>query len=224
MVIVGTGAGGGTLAHALAGSGSGSCCWSGGISCPGRRELESAVGVRGRKVHVQGHLVRRGGQAVPAAGALLRRRGHQAVRRGPVPAAARRFRGTAHVDGISPAWPLSYDDFEPWYSKAEQSTRCTPTVVRTRPRSTAGPYPWPAVSHEPRIAEISEGLEKGGYHPFHAPCGIMLDEPNRPASACIRCSWCDGYPCLVHAKSDAEVIAVVRSWPAATSPWSPGPR
>jgi hypothetical protein len=27
-------------------------------------------------------------------------------------------------------------------------------------------------------------------------------------STCIRCTWCDGYPCLVHAKSDAEVIAV----------------
>jgi Choline dehydrogenase and related flavoproteins len=25
-----------------------------------------------------------------------------------------------HVDGISPAWPLTYDDFEPWYSAAEQ--------------------------------------------------------------------------------------------------------
>jgi choline dehydrogenase-like flavoprotein len=27
-------------------------------------------------------------------------------------------------------------------------------------------------------------------------------------STCIRCAWCDGYPCLVHAKADAEVIAV----------------
>ena len=88
-------------------------------------------------------------------------------------------------------------------------TRCTATPARTRPRATASaPYPWPAVSHEPRIAEISDGLEKGGYHPFHAPCGIMLDEADRARSTCIRCSWCDGYPCLVHAKSDAEVIAV----------------
>jgi choline dehydrogenase-like flavoprotein len=36
----------------------------------------------------------------------------------------------------------------------------------------------------------------------------MLDEDHRPASTCIRCAWCDGYPCLVHAKADAEVIAV----------------
>jgi choline dehydrogenase-like flavoprotein len=64
------------------------------------------------------------------------------------------------------------------------------------------------VSHEPRIAEISTGLEKGGYHPFHAPCGILLDEANRPVAPASGAPGCDGYPCLVHAKSDAEVIAV----------------
>ena len=36
----------------------------------------------------------------------------------------------------------------------------------------------------------------------------MLDEADRSASACIRCAWCDGYPCLVHAKADADIIAV----------------
>src|SRR5207344_275143 len=56
--------------------------------------------------------------------------------------------------------------------------------------------------------QIHDGLTKGGYHPFHAPCGILLDEAERARSTCIRCSWCDGYPCLVHAKSDAETIAV----------------
>ena len=44
--------------------------------------------------------------------------------------------------------------------------------------------------------------------PFHAPCGIMLDEGNMPYSTCVRCPDCDGFPCLVHAKSDAEVLAV----------------
>jgi choline dehydrogenase-like flavoprotein len=114
-----------------------------------------------------------------------------------------------HVDGISPAWPLSYDDFEPWYSRAEQLYQVhgnggeDPTEGHR-----SQPYPWPAVSHEPRIAQIAEGLAAGGYRPFHAPCGILLNEAHRPASTCIRCTWCDGYPCLVHAKSDADVIAV----------------
>ena len=99
------------------------------------------------------------------------------------------FAELRHVDGISPAWPLSYDDFEPWYSKAERLYQVhgnggeDPTEGHR-----SEPYPWPAVSHEPRIAQISEGLEKGGYHPFHAPCGIMLNEAQRPRSTCIRCS------------------------------------
>ena len=88
-------------------------------------------------------------------------------------------------------------------------------VVADRPRRRgpdrgprSKPYPWPAVSHEPRIQQLFDDLQKGGYHPFHAPCGILLDEADRAKSTCIRCTWCDGYPCLVHAKSDAETIAV----------------
>ena len=84
-------------------------------------------------------------------------------------------------------------------------TRCTATAARTRPRARSEPYPWPRF-HEPRIQQIHDGLARAA-PPFHAPCGILLDEADRPRSACIRCAWCDGYPCLVHAKSDAEVIA-----------------
>ena len=77
----------------------------------------------------------------------------------------------------------------------------------TEPPSSA-PYPHPAVSHEPRIQQLADDLAAAGYQPFHAPCGIMLDESNPPFIACIRCATCDGFPCLVHAKSDAEVLGV----------------
>ena len=104
---------------------------------------------------------------------------------------------------------MSYDDFEPWYTKAEWLYQVhgnhgeDPTEGHWSKQ-----YPWPAVSHEPRIQEISDDLAAAGYHPFSAPCGILLDEADRARSTCIRCTWCDGYPCLVHAKSDAETIAV----------------
>ena len=77
----------------------------------------------------------------------------------------------------------------------------------TEPPASA-PYPYPAVSHEPRIQQLSDDLEAAGYHPFHAPCGIRLNESNMPYSACVRCTNCDGFPALVHAKSDAEVLGV----------------
>ena len=77
----------------------------------------------------------------------------------------------------------------------------------TEPPASA-PYPYPAVSHEPRIQQLSDDLEKQGYHPFHAPCGILVDEANLPYSTCVKCGECDGFPCPLHAKSDAEVIGV----------------
>src|SRR5215469_615063 len=114
-----------------------------------------------------------------------------------------------HVDGISPAWPLSYLDFEPWYTKAEWLYHVH-GLHGADP--TEGPwsrqYPWPPVSNEPRIQQISYALSGAEYHPFPAPCGILLDEADRPASHCIRCATCDGYPCMVHAKSDADVIGI----------------
>ena len=119
------------------------------------------------------------------------------------------FGVVAHVDGTSPAWPLGYDDFEPWYTEAEWLYQVHGTRGEDPTEGPASrPYPWPAVSHEPRLQEISDALAAKGYHPFSAPCGILLDEADRARSACIRCAWCDGYPCLVHAKADAEVIAV----------------
>src|SRR6185436_19258564 len=110
---------------------------------------------------------------------------------------------------VSPAWPLSYDDFEPWYTKAEWLYQVHGNHGEDPTEGTwSKPYPFPAVSHEPRIQQLSDDLTAAGYHPYHAPCGIMLNEAHRAMSTCIRCTWCDGYPCLVHGKSDAESIAV----------------
>jgi choline dehydrogenase-like flavoprotein len=114
-----------------------------------------------------------------------------------------------HADGISPAWPAGYDEFEPWYTKAEwlyqvHGEHGTDPTEGSWSRQ----YPWPPVSHEPQVQQMSDALERAGYHPFHAPCGILLNEAHREASECIRCATCDGYPCMVHAKADADIIAV----------------
>ncbi len=114
-----------------------------------------------------------------------------------------------HYDGISPAWPIGYEEMEPYYTQAEQMYQVHGARGEdpTEPPASA-PYSFPAVSHEPRIQKLSDDLARTGYHPFHAPCGILLNEKNMPFSACVRCMDCDGFPCLVHAKSDAEVLAV----------------
>jgi choline dehydrogenase-like flavoprotein len=114
-----------------------------------------------------------------------------------------------HYDGISPAWPITYEDMAPHYTKAEQiyHVHGLRGTDPTEPRC-ADPYPDPPVSNEPRIQELVDNLKAAGYHPFPAPCGVMLDERNTAYSKCIRCQTCDGFPCLVHAKSDAEVIGI----------------
>jgi choline dehydrogenase-like flavoprotein len=210
VIIIGTGAGGGTIAHTLAASGLEILMLERGNFLP--RETENwdpaPVFVDGRYISpdtwydADGHPFQPqvhyfvGGATKLYGAALYRLRPQD-------------FDELKHVDGVSPAWPLSYDDFEPFYTKAEW-------LYQVHGEHGADPtegawsrqYPWPAVSHEPRIQEIFDGLQRSGYHPFPAPCGILLDEADRPKSQCIRCTWCDGYPCLVHAKSDAETIAV----------------
>jgi choline dehydrogenase-like flavoprotein len=114
-----------------------------------------------------------------------------------------------HHDGISPAWPIGYDEMEPYYTQAERLYQVHGARGEdpTDPPASE-PYPFPAVSHEPRIQQLADDLAAAGHQPFHAPCGVMLDEGNMPYSACVRCPTCDGFPCLVHAKSDAEVLGV----------------
>ena len=114
-----------------------------------------------------------------------------------------------HHDGISPAWPISYDEIEPYYTQAEQLYGVHGGAARIRPSRR------PARRTRSRRCRTSRASSSSpttwrpaGYHPFHAPCGILLNEANMAYSTCVRCGTCDGFPCLVHAKSDAEVLGV----------------
>jgi choline dehydrogenase-like flavoprotein len=114
-----------------------------------------------------------------------------------------------HHGGVSPAWPVTYDEMEPYYAEAERLSRVHGARGEdpTEPPA-SGPYPHPAVSHEPRIQALAEDFGANGLRPFHTPLGIMLDEQNGRTSPCIRCETCDGFACLIGAKSDAQVVAV----------------
>jgi len=210
VIVIGTGAGGGTIAYTLAQTGKRILLlergdylttelenWQAAPVFVDGRYISSDTWYDGEGTPFQPQIHYFVGGATKMYGAALYRLRPED------------FGEIKHVDGISPAWPLSYADFEPWYTKAEWLYQVHGNHGED---PTEGPwsrqYPWPAVSHEPRIQEISDALAQGGYHPFHAPCGILLNEAERPSSTCIRCAWCDGFPCMVHAKSDAEVIAV----------------
>ena len=114
-----------------------------------------------------------------------------------------------HATGISLQWPISYKDLEPYYDEAE-------TLYHVHGKMGLDPteayrtndYPYPAVSHEPRIQELHDDLKNKGLHPFYLPLGIKLNEADTIRSKCIRCNTCDGYPCMLHAKSDADINCV----------------
>ena len=122
------------------------------------------------------------------------------------------FGELVHSDGVSPAWPLGYDVFEPYYTRAEQlfHVHGQRGIDPTEPWCSA-PYPHPPVRHEPRIQALCDALERNGHHPFPQPLAILLDEVAgvvQPHSACVRCDAYDGFPCLTNGKADAQIICV----------------
>ena len=209
VIIIGTGAGGGTLAYHLAPSGKRILLLERGSYV--RREKDNweprAVNVEakyqtkevwrdadGNELHPHTNY-NVGGNTKFFGAALFRLRKED-------------FGEIRHCAGISPSWPISYEDLGPYYTQAEQLYRVHGQRGEdpTDPPATL-PYPHPPVSHEPRMQQLSEDFARLGLNPFHTPLGVMLDEKN-PRSQCIRCNTCDGYPCLVYAKCDAQVVAV----------------
>jgi choline dehydrogenase-like flavoprotein len=210
IIIIGSGAGGGTLAYHLAPSGKRILLLERGGYVPREKDNWStrAVNVEakyntkevwydkdGKPLHPHTNYYV-GGNTKFYGAALFRLREED-------------FGELKHHGGISPAWPVSYKDMEPYYTQAENLYRVRGArgVDPTDPWASA-PYPYPPVSHEPRIQQLHNDLERVGHKPFHVPLGVMLDEKNPLKSPCIRCATCDGHPCLVYAKSDAQVLCV----------------
>lgn len=210
VLIIGTGAGGGTLAHRLASTGKRVLLLERGDFLPRERENWSPR-----------HVVSEGRYDCPetwtdGAGNAFRPGTHYFVGGNTKFYGAalfrlreRDFEELKHHGGVSPAWPLSYADFEPYYTQAERlyGVRGNRGEDPTEPWASA-PFPHPAVSHEPRIQRLHDDLARIGQRPFHVPVGVALDESRPRESACIRCGTCDGFPCLVNAKADADVLCV----------------
>ena len=178
VIVIGSGAGGGTLVHQLAPSGKRILLLERGDWLPREPQnwLAQDVFVDGRyqsedtwydkddkefapQVH---YFV--GGATKMYGAALYRLR-------------AEDYGEIKHADGISPAWPISYEEMEPFYTRAEQlyEVHGARGEDPTEPPASA-PYPYPAVSHEPRIQQLADDLAAAGYQPFHAPCGVLLNE------------------------------------------------
>jgi len=220
VIIIGTGAGGGTLAYRLAPSGKRILLLERGDFVPREKanwdsravNVEARYHTRevwqdkdGRPLHPHTNYYV-GGNTKFYGAALFRLR-------------ERDFSELQHHGGVSPAWPIRYADMEPYYTEAERlyQVHGERGADPTEPWASA-PYAYPPVSHEPRIQKLHDDLARNGLKPFHVPLGVMLDESRSGQSPCLRCNTCDGFPCLVKAKSDAHVICVepALAWPNVT--------
>jgi choline dehydrogenase-like flavoprotein len=210
VIIIGTGAGGGTLARKLAPSGKRILVLERGGFVPREKDnwdpklvnLEGKYHTKevwhdgdGRELHPHTSY-NVGGNTKFYGAALFRLR-------------AEDFGELRHHGGLSPAWPIDYADLEPYYTEAERLYHVHGTRGEdpTEPPASAD-YPHPAVSHETRIQHLHDDLAALGLKPFHTPLGVMLDEKKPEASPCIRCDTCDGFPCLVSAKADSQTCGV----------------
>lgn len=213
VIIIGSGPGGASVAHRLAPSGKRILLIERGdylkrsrgnwnaqsVFVDGAYQAnETWFGRDGERFHPGLHYFVGGNSKVYGA-ALLRMR-------------ERDFGEVRHKGGVSPAWPLGYDVFEPYYDQAERLFHVHGQRGEdpNEPPCSA-PYAYPAISHEPRIQALSDALTRIGLHPFHLPLGILLDEKDgkvEPTSPCIRCDAFDGFPCPLNAKADAQTICV----------------
>ena len=190
VIIIGSGAGGATLAHRLAASGKRILILERGDWLPREpqnwdsREVfgphryattETWRDSDGKAFVPATHYVVGGNTKVYGA-ALFRLRESD-------------FDETVHADGMSPAWPLKYADFAPYYLEAEQlyQVHGTRGSDPSEPPE-AAPYPFGALAHEPAIAELDDALRRAGSVPFPLPMALRVNDADPAQSACIRCA------------------------------------
>jgi choline dehydrogenase-like flavoprotein len=210
VIVIGSGAGGGTVAHRLAPSGKRILILERGDFLP--REKDNwdarAVQIDGKYNPRERWLDRDGKPFQPGVkyfvGGNTKVWGAATLRLRPED-----FGEVRHQGGISPAWPIGYDELEPYYAEAEHlwQVRGERGVDPTEGPASQ-PYRHPPVRHEARIQQLLHDLERAGCRPWSLPLALMIDDAQPRSAACLRCDTCDGFPCLVRGKADSQVICV----------------
>jgi choline dehydrogenase-like flavoprotein len=201
IVIIGTGAGGGTMARALASTRARILILERGDFVPQEDQNwdPEAVWKHLRYRTTETWLDGNGGTFLPYTHYCV---GGNTKFWGSVLYRFRRedFQAVEHVDGTSPAWPIDYDTLAPYYDRAERlyHVRGQHGIDPTDPPR--GPFPHEPVPHAPGMAKIVRDLQRLGLHPAPLPLGLL--------DGCVLCSTCNSFPCRIHAKSDAETCGV----------------
>lgn len=210
IIIIGSGAGGGTLANQLAATGKKILIIERGDFLPREKQNwePTAVFVHNRYLPDESWYTPQNKSFQPGEHYFV---GGKTKFYGAVHFRLREsdFHEIRHQAGTSPAWPIDYDAFKDYYYRAEQlyNTHGTRGIDPTDPPDSRD-YPCPAISNEPFIENIYQTFRHNGVQAAPLPLGINLNESCRRTSPCIRCDTCDGFPCLIHAKADADITCI----------------
>jgi choline dehydrogenase-like flavoprotein len=194
VIVIGSGAGGSTLAYQLSRFGHRVLVVERGRFLQ-RRRLNSSSPVGKYMYHITKDPYGSpfvGGQTKFYGAALYRMR-------------EKDFFAVEHENGVSPAWPITYSDLEPYYEKAEALYRVHGSAdgdPSEPPRAT--PFPYPPIAHDPIMSRIVRRIEQTGTGVSAIPRGLDYG----PGGACVLCSTCDGHYCQIDAKMDAEIAAL----------------
>jgi choline dehydrogenase-like flavoprotein len=206
IVIIGTGAGGGTMAHALGETSARVLILERGDFVPQEDENWNPEAVwkhlryqtrerwrddRGREFRPYTHYCV-GGNTKFWGSVLYRLRPQD-------------FEQVQHLEGVSPAWPIDYQTLEPYYERAERLYQVRGQHGADPTEAPRGPFPFAPVPHAAGMEEIVDKLRHQGLHPSPLPLGLL-----RPGESdgCILCNTCNSFACKVHAKSEADVCCV----------------
>ncbi len=206
LIIIGSGAGGGTLARALADTGARILILERGDVVPSEPENWDPEQVW------KFLRYRTTDRWLDATGAAFQPYTHYNVGGntkfwGSVLYRLRRadFAEVQHAEGVSPAWPIEYDTLEPYYERAEQMYQVHGETGHDPTEGARGPFPQPPVAHAAGMAHLVERLRGMGLRPSPLPLGL-IDPGNE--GGCTLCNTCNSFPCRLGRKSDAEVCAV----------------
>ena len=207
IIIIGSGAGGGTLAHALADTGARILVIERGDFVPAEPENwdPAAVWKDLRYRTTERWLDQNGESFQPYThynvGGNTKFWGSVLYRLRPSD-----FDEVAHAEGVSPAWPIGYGTLEPYYERAEALYQVHGAVGDDPTEPPRAPFPHAAIPHASNMAAVVERLKGLGLHPCPLPLGLI--DPGT-TGGCVLCNTCNSFPCRIRRKSDAEVCAVV---------------
>ncbi len=212
IVVIGTGAGGGTIAHALSQTPARILILERGEPVPREDENWDPAAVwKDLRYRATERWLEEEGEFTPYTHYCV---GGNTKFWGSVLYRLRRedFGELQHLDGISPAWPIDYDTLAPYYDRAERLYHVHGAQGDDPTEAPRGPYPYPPIEHANGMAAIVGQLKGLGLHPSPLPLGLI--DPGEP-DGCILCNTCNSFPCKIRKKSDAEICCVV---PAVSQP------